>query len=424
MPFTGHLVVSVDPVILLFTGGFQDRQDARVPALPVNLRPDVLIESISHYMHARTAQTIAERYHGIEDGVRRMVMTNAEDEDRFREAAGLDGFRSHESILALDELFRPLATPLDYDAIYVARLAPTKRFELARHVKRLRLLTNGVGVVSHGAGAQPVDDAQLAALGLHPSTSACLRALTLPQVNDEINRSACGLALSAQEGAMRSSTQYLLCGRPVVSTRSLGGRDVLYDDYTAIVVDDDEIAVRDAVERLVDERRDPVEIRWRTLSRMRHFRYEFCRRIARIRAEHGGEPVAPERIYCDLFRGFARLRARFVGAGQRVESAGDPSRFAYSPIGARVVVDAGERFAVKESNRGIALSRSGTHVATLTGTAGWILGRLCAGASVESVISEGAALGAAAAESVERDVRDALSHFLLLGVVDFEPASA
>src|SRR6185295_12190358 len=65
-----------------------------------------------------------------------------------------------------------------------------------------------------------------------------------------MNRAAVGLCLSAVEGSMRVSMEYRLCGTPVVSTRSTGGRDRYFVGPHVRVVDDDADAVAAAVREL------------------------------------------------------------------------------------------------------------------------------------------------------------------------------
>jgi glycosyltransferase involved in cell wall biosynthesis len=87
------------------------------------------------------------------------------------------------------------------------------------------------------------------------------RRLNIEEVCKKINQSNCGLMLSALEGACFSSSEYLLCGIPVVSTRSSGGRDFWYNDYNSIICDDDEDSVAKGVEFFKNNPRDGERIR-------------------------------------------------------------------------------------------------------------------------------------------------------------------
>jgi len=70
------------------------------------------------------------------------------------------------------------------------------------------------------------------------------------------NQSYCGGIFSAVEGACYSSSEYLLCGLPVVSTRGRGGRDTWYTLENSIIVDPDETAVAAAVERWITDKKE------------------------------------------------------------------------------------------------------------------------------------------------------------------------
>ncbi len=49
------------------------------------------------------------------------------------------------------------------------------------------------------------------------------------EVARKLNACRVGMCLSETEGAMFAAVEYLLCGLPVVSTPSQGGRDVWFD---------------------------------------------------------------------------------------------------------------------------------------------------------------------------------------------------
>jgi hypothetical protein len=81
-----------------------------------------------------------------------------------------------------------------------------------------------------------------------------------------ISQAHCGVIFSSSEGGCYASTEYLLCGIPVVSTHSIGGRDAYYDDVTAIVVNSDPDEISKAVQAIKDRKIDPFEIRNKAIS--------------------------------------------------------------------------------------------------------------------------------------------------------------
>jgi glycosyltransferase involved in cell wall biosynthesis len=189
----------------------------------------------------------------------------------------------------LDEnlTMKPLDVPKIYDAIYVGRRSAFKRHELAGKVKKLAIVSGN----NHGNNVAPIPSA----LYVNPEP------LSSSQVCEKINQSRCGLILSAEEGACFASSEYLLCGIPVVSTHSKGGRDVWYDDYNSIVCDPDPVQISDAVAYFNSHPRDPFEIRSRHVKKACEYRLRFIAVIKELFWENGIRDIDPSRYFYDNF---------------------------------------------------------------------------------------------------------------------------
>jgi hypothetical protein len=111
---------------------------------------------------------------------------------------------------------------------------------------------------------------------LEMNASAIFRNVADSDVAGYLNQSKIGAILSEEEGACYANTEYLLCGLPVVSTPSRGGRDIFYDETTAVIcqpeADDVARAVQYAEERLDRGEITSTDIRRRTLDRILGFR--------------------------------------------------------------------------------------------------------------------------------------------------------
>ena len=138
-----------------------------------------------------------------------------------------------------------------YDALYIARITPFKRHELAEKIKNLHLIgsfsekereyfESTIKKFQHAVWSQKV-----------PSFL----------IGREIGKAACGLALSEIEGAMFSCGEYTLCGVPVVNTRNLGGRDTLLPEFAVKFADASPESVAEAVEYWVKNPIAPEDIR-------------------------------------------------------------------------------------------------------------------------------------------------------------------
>ena len=126
---------------------------------------------------------------------------------------------------------------------------------------------------------------------LNPIEGERFRPLAPAEVNVVLNRARVGLCLSAAEGAMFASMEYMLAGLPVVSTPNLGGRDFFFDPDYCLTVPANAGAVRAAVESLVARNIPASYIRSRTLARAErergHF-IELLRQAGRHRAPSVG----------------------------------------------------------------------------------------------------------------------------------------
>jgi glycosyltransferase involved in cell wall biosynthesis len=68
------------------------------------------------------------------------------------------------------------------------------------------------------------------------------------QINIYYNQSLIGGIFSECEGACFASSQYLLAGLPVISVKSVGGRDIWYNEENSIICDNNENSVFEAFE--------------------------------------------------------------------------------------------------------------------------------------------------------------------------------
>lgn len=204
-----------------------------------------------------------------------VILYNDAREERLFSTHGFSGvIVNHNAWLDERAVMRPLAVEKKYNAVYVGRMIPMKRHELATQVPGLALIAG----LSHGVkGDVVVPDHVFRNTAPLPPDEVCLK----------INESHCGLMLSKAEGACFASSEYLLCGVPVVSTRSEGGRDVWYNDYNSLIVEDHPAAVQEAVRHFVENPRDPSRIRGDHIAQAAVYRKRFIRLLQDIADEAG-----------------------------------------------------------------------------------------------------------------------------------------
>ena len=127
------------------------------------------------------------------------------------------------------------------------------------------------------------------------------RHLSPEEVIDKLSQSKVGLILSEYEGACYSSSEYLLCGLPVVSTYSGGGRSYWFNDYNSIVCPPDADAIAESVKKLASYNRDPVRIRESHIQQAKRLRRNFISLHSSILSECN-DPNSASDWYSDNYQ--------------------------------------------------------------------------------------------------------------------------
>ena len=217
-------------------------------------------------------------------------MFNEELEQKSFEEKGFKGEIINQNAW-LDEniVMKPLVDiKKEYDAIYVGRFSGFKRHHLAQNVNDLALVAGN----NHG-------NAIAAGIPSHKYRNSC--PLTPDEVCEKINESYCGLILSAEEGACFASSEYLLCGIPVVSTKSKGGRAVWYNKYNSIICEDDPQEIASAVEFFKANPRNPKKIRDGYIAKSCVYRQRFILKLAELLEMHGEYHVDADAYFKENF---------------------------------------------------------------------------------------------------------------------------
>ena len=162
----------------------------------------------------------------------------------------------------------------EYDAVYIARPSAFKRHYLASSVPKLALVAGGN---NHGQL-----DIELPQCVNDPTER-----LDREGIKEIINKSGCGLCLSQEEGACFASSEYLLCGVPVVATQSSGGGDMWYTLENSIVASDTPECIAAAVHKINSMNLSPQNIRDDHIKKMKIFRDRFIKIFDQVIQERG-----------------------------------------------------------------------------------------------------------------------------------------
>jgi hypothetical protein len=193
-------------------------------------------------------------------------------------------------------IFQPVATTerehssKEFDFVMNAVLQPYKRHELipcGYNFARISQPDRDQPVAEHAPPAWKND-----------------RWLLPAEVNAVYNRSRMGLILSEVEGACYASTEYLLAGLPVVSTASLGGRDLFFNSQNSVICEPTIDGVRDAIEAVRSGHWSPDRIRAECMSVMFQHRRHFTAHLSRI-ISGDGEAHFRSRYVNHLFNWFS-----------------------------------------------------------------------------------------------------------------------
>lgn len=231
------------------------------------------------------------------------------DDTGFLRERGLDGLHVHTNAFIDHRIFRPTRHEQRLPAVHVANAEPFKRHRLAWGVE-------GIGVVAytwrnHGQLAELLGYRRLGFANFQITDGQCRlgRRLSPREVAIVVSASRCGLILSELEGQNNASTEYLLCGIPVVSTPSVGGRDAMFDPAHTRIVEPDPQAVEAAVADYQTSVPDPLEIRAAVMHKIREHRRRFIAWLSEI-AERDLLESADEDCWIPQFTNKLKQRAR------------------------------------------------------------------------------------------------------------------
>ena len=148
-----------------------------------------------------------------------------------------------------------------YDAFCAAQAKPFKRLHLAKDIKDIYILTYSCPKNADGSYDLSLFEPKIK----HAAWNSSF-------ISDQslifklIHSSSCALALSRIEGANWAVLEAHMCGIPVVSTKSLGGRDRYFNSENSQIVSANSQSVANAVELYKFHPPNPALVRESTLE--------------------------------------------------------------------------------------------------------------------------------------------------------------
>jgi len=199
-------------------------------------------------------------------------------------AAGFRGAWVHNNCWLTEGFFRPMSLPKAYRAIMITQAVRYKRPWLAAKVDGLAYVES-----PRYRRARSADTSSL----IHARRFTNLPPETLCRL---INQARVSLIRSEVEGGSYVTAEYLASGIPVVSTPSLGGRDVYLDASNSLIVEPTEDAVAAGVERMIRTSTDSTLISARQARLSDEFRHRFTRNVVGTIFRETGTRTTPEHI--------------------------------------------------------------------------------------------------------------------------------
>ncbi len=251
------------------------------------------------WMHGELAR-IATAYLADHPLHRLTLLCNTPREAQLMSARGFAAVTINHNCLIDDAIFSPMpeVQPI-YDAVYNGRLTSDKRPELAREIEKLALVyyTFGSSAAEFHALHEGLRALMPTARFVNELTPNGCQWLSAADVNKVYAQSRVGLCLSAVEGAMRASIEYLFAGLSVVSTPSLGGRDYFFDEEFCIIAEPDPRSIREAVDALVARNVPRDYVRKKTLARVDLDRRRYINLVQGLIDEAGGTLQFEDRFW-------------------------------------------------------------------------------------------------------------------------------
>ena len=274
--FKQHLatLLNKSPAVLAaFDVDFERRLDTFAAFASANPKTVVLLQLGYEHETPELAAHLGEvvsRFKDAAPGARVIALGNCEKECAALKAVGVETRFIHQNAFLDERRYRPMGKARPFDAAYIARLTPCKRHELIPPEVAPKLLLMGCATKIYDSERDYANMvySRYAAARLLPTFSGA-------RISEYLALAKCGLVLSAREGASFCSSEYFLCGLPVVDTPALGGRSVLYPEEFVEYVESTPDAVGKGIARWTVERPDPWKVRAAWLAKAAPHREKF-----------------------------------------------------------------------------------------------------------------------------------------------------
>lgn len=266
--YLGFKCLSVRPLVTISSFDFNDMgllelsthvpqlfdtpQGIHILSLTWNCEQDELVEQVAQRIDIARKTLPGHRF---------FVLANSGLEAVQLAAHGVECIQANASIFVDEVIWHATRRPnlkIAYDACYIARFSALKRHELAVGIPNIGLAYGRLDVENETQMRKMLPQAVFLN---RPAPDDPYHYYSKDELRNVLHLSAVALCLSAQEGYSRTSIEALLCGVPVVSTPSIGGRDRYYNEAYVLEVEPTPEAVAHGVAELKSRQLNPMSIR-------------------------------------------------------------------------------------------------------------------------------------------------------------------
>jgi len=263
--------LSQNPLVFIST------LDAGVSNITEEVYKKVNVDSYAYLFQYWSAINYIEKYTNVFENlskykhIKTTILCNTQIDIEILSNIGFKCILVHHNGFLDENIFKilPNSTYKTYNAIYNAQIVPFKRMELSVKIAKL-------GVITYVNPNDTINaDYRKNILAMIGRSVLNNYQLEPNEVCKFLNQAKCGLILSEEEGGNYATTEYLLCGMPVITTQNIGGRDEFLNETNSIVVPADANHIAYIVNTLDINRFNANNIRNNCILKMSEYRNTF-----------------------------------------------------------------------------------------------------------------------------------------------------
>jgi glycosyltransferase involved in cell wall biosynthesis len=208
------------------------------------------------------------------------IMCNTYRELKIIKFFGISGIYCNQNCFIDERIFNISNQIIIYNVVYNGVLRKFKRHYLLKKIDKIAIITYNFKNINYRN--KLISILPKSTSWLNYSNNNTTKFLNEFEISEIYCKSKVGVALSKKEGSMYAVGEYLLCGLPIISTKSKGGRDIFLNERNSIISKANPISLNKAFNDLTSKEYNPEFIREQFLEIIKIHRNEFLLLIKKI----------------------------------------------------------------------------------------------------------------------------------------------